>query len=276
MAPAASNDQGSLSNFFTESIIGARWSVCAMLGPPMGHNKLVGVLLLPLLLLGACSSDGFKMVARSHSVSYRLDPDPKALLLSVPPSCAVVPADAPSAPGYATLTSQALRTAMMADNRSETVMDAGMVASRISTAGLAEDWRSLAVSYRDCGVMDRDKLAKIGKALGVRHIMIPTLAGCSINFGVRFDLLGLTLGRTFWTTVDVSLQLWDALSGELVWQSTGSCTAAAEVLVATRVSMKTAIESSFELMIDDLLLGRSESVMNADVPDGMGGGDRVK
>ena len=242
----------------------------------MGHNNLVRVLLLPLLLLGACSSDGFKMVARSHSVTYRLDPDPKALLLAVPPSCAVVPAEAPSAPGYATLTSQAVRTAMMADSRCNAVMDAGMVASRISTAGLAEDWRALAVSYRDCGVMDRDRLSKIGKALGVRHIIVPTLAGVSTNFGVRLDFLGLTLGRTFWTTVDVSLQLWDALNGELVWQSTGSCTAAAEVLIATRVSMKTALESCFELMIDDLLQGRSESVINAEFSDRTAGGDRVK
>ena len=236
----------------------------------MGRINLSHALLLPLLLLGACNSDGFTMVAHSNSVVYRVDPDPKALLDSVPPSCAVVPAIAPSEPGYAPLTGLALRAAMVKNSRCETVMDAGVAASRISTAGVTQEWHALALSYRDCGVMDRDQLAKIGKAIGVRYILVPMLAGVSVNFGVRFDFLGLTLGRTFWTTVDVSLQLWDTSSGDLVWQSTSSCTAAVEVLIATRVSMRTAMESGFELMLDDLLQGRSVSVMSAKVPDAKG------
>jgi hypothetical protein len=61
-----------------------------------------------------------------------------------------------------------------------------------------------------------------------------------------------------------------------VWQSTASCTAAAEVVVATRVSMRTAMESSFLLMIDDLVQGRSESVMTAEVPATKVSGDVVK
>jgi hypothetical protein len=242
----------------------------------MGRTPHYYMLLLPLLLLAACSSDGFKMVAQSHSIAYRFDPDPKALLLSVPPSCAAVPAEAPSAPGYSALTSMAFHSALVKQKHGETVLDAGISASRITKAGLASDWQALAISYRDCGVMDNERLGKVGKALGVRYILVPTLAGVTTNFGPRLDFLGLTLGRTFWTTVDIALQLWDTSSGDLVWQSTASCTAAAEVVVATRVSMRTAMESSFLLMIDDLLQGRSESVMTAEVPAAKVSGDVVK
>jgi hypothetical protein len=242
----------------------------------MGRMPHRYALLLPLLLLAACSSDGFKMVAQSHSVAYRLDPDPKGLLLSVPPTCAVLPAEAPSAPGYSALTGMALRAALLSSKHGETVLDAGVTASRINKAGLANDWHLLAVSYRDCGVMDYDRLSKIGKAIGVRHILVPTLAGSVSNFGPRLDFLGLTIGRTFWTTVDVSLQLWDTSTGDLVWQSTASCTAAAEVVVATRVSLRTAMQSGFVLMIDDLVQGHSESVMAAEIPDTKMRGEVVK
>ena len=218
------------------------------------------------LALAACSSDGFEVAAQTQSVTYRAWLDPKPALLAAPPQCAILPAIAPSANGLAPLAGMTLYRALGRVAPGMTVVPAGEVVTRMNAAGLATDWQSLATAYAASGVLDRERLAKIGKAVGVRHMILPMFAAMNTNFDDRFTFLGLTIDRTYWTTVDVSLQVWDAETGSPEWASTGACTVATEVVMATRVSLARSLETIWVQMLEDLVLHRAQSVIQRTEP----------
>jgi hypothetical protein len=221
------------------------------------------------LALAACTSEGVyvKVAAQTQSFTHHPGLDPHAVMLASPPACAILPAVAPSAPGLAPLASLTLDRALHEVNAAETVLSAGQAVSRMNAApGVGADWQALAAAYVASGVMDRERLGKIGKALGVRHVAMPMLATMTSQFDDRFCFFGLTIDRTFWITIDTSLQVWDAETGELEWQSTGTCTAATEVAVATRGSLVGSLETLWKEMLADMLERRTQSVLREHLP----------
>ena len=228
--------------------------------------RLRALLALAPLVLAACSSDGFEVAAQTQSVTYRAALDPKPVLHAEPPQCAILPAIAPSANGLAPIAGMTFYRAIERLDPGMTVLPAGEVVTRMNAAGVATEWQSLAASYAASGVFDRERLSKIGKAIGARHLLVPMFAAMYTNFDDRFSFLGLTVDRTFWITVDASLQVWDAETGSPEWASTGACTVATEVVVATRVSLARSLETIWTQMLQDLLLHRSQSVLHAKEP----------
>lgn len=103
-------------------------------------------------------------------------------------------------------------------------------------------------------------------AVGARYLLMPMLGNMNTKTDTRLTLMGLVVGRTSSTTVDVSLQVWDSATGELAWASTGWCALEAEVVLATRASLARTLESVWFQMITDLVEGRSRSVMRVVEP----------
>lgn len=217
---------------------------------------------LALASLAACTSEGIyvKVAAQTQAFTHHPGLDPRAVMRASPPACAILPAVAPSTPGLAPLAAHTLDRALHELDVNETVMSAGQAVARMNAAGVATDWQALAPAYVASGVMDRERLAKVGKALGVRHLAMPILATMNSQFDDRLYFFGLTVDRTFWITIDTSLQVWDAETGELEWQSTGTCTAATEVAVATRGTLAGSMITLWKQMVDDMLQRRTESV----------------
>lgn len=221
--------------------------------------------LAALAVPAGCTSQGIQVDAVTNSVSFAPDPSPRDALRSKPPQVAILPALAPLQPGLAPLTSMAAARALDAALPGHSVIPASVVAGRINVAGLGEAWHDLAVRYSTGGILDREHLAKVGAAAGVRWVLMPMLGNLSTSSNSRFTFLGLVVDRTVSTTVDVSLQAWDVRTGEIAWASTGSCTIEAEVVLNTRASLARALETVFRQMATDLAENRSRSVERATV-----------
>lgn len=102
--------------------------------------------------------------------------------------------------------------------------------NRLGDRGLIGEYGELLAGYGRTGIMDRDRLRRIGAALGSRYLIQPGLAEFSQSLVDKFEFTGLKIVRTRVWTLRVWLQLWDAPTGHLLWESTGEITAATPVL----------------------------------------------
>lgn len=220
---------------------------------------------LPLIILlsGGCTTQGVAVDAVTHSVALGQGASPRNALATSPAQVAILPAVAPSQPGLAPLTNMALMRAIERTVPGATVVPAAVVAGRINEAGLGTAWHDLATEYVTGGVLDRERLARVGKAARVRWVLMPMLGNLWTYSNNRLNVLGLVVNWTVSTTVDVSLQAWDVESGQVAWASTGSCTIEAEVVLNARASLNRALETAFAQMVADLAKGRSRSVERA-------------
>jgi hypothetical protein len=237
-------------------------------GTAPGRIREIAMACVPLLaiLSGGCTSQGVAVDAVTHSVSLAEDPSLRHALAARPAKVAILPAVAPSQPGLAPLTNMALMRAIERTVPGATVVPAAVVAGRINEAGLGTAWHDLASEYVTGGVLDRERLAKVGKAAQVRWVLMPMLGNLWTYSNNRLNVLGLVVNWTVSTTVDVSLQAWDVETGQVAWASTGSCTIEAEVVLNARASLNRALETAFAQMVSDLVTGRSRSVERATLP----------
>lgn len=211
--------------------------------------------------LPGCTSDGVQVDASTRSVAFAPAFDGRALLRSRPEACAVLPALAPYQQGLGPVTGMTLMRAIEEVDPAARVQAGGLVLGRLNAAGLGGAWRDLAGGYVMSGVLDRAELARIAQAVGARYLIMPMLGAMNTKTDTRLTLMGLVVGRTSSTTVDVSLQVWDSSTGELAWASTGWCAVEAEVVLATRASLNRALESVWVQMVTDLAEGRSRSAV---------------
>jgi hypothetical protein len=100
--------------------------------------------------------------------------------------------------------------------------------SMINQKGLASDYADLLSNYEKTGILHRQTLEKIGTALGARYLFLPTLVDYNENTFTRISIIGVRFVQTRTTTVKTMLQIWDSVSGEIVWQGTAQATMAGE------------------------------------------------
>jgi hypothetical protein len=133
--------------------------------------------------------------------------------------------------------------------------------NRVTDQGLAGEYAELLVSYSRSGIPDRERLKRIGAALGSRYVLQPGLAEFSQALVDKFEFSGLKIVRTRIATLRLWLQLWDTQTGHILSESTGEVTVAAPVLAAeSTVSLDDIAQKLWSRMIKkDLLRGTSES-----------------
>src|SRR4030095_9201379 len=85
------------------------------------------------------------------------------------------------------------------------------------------------------GILDRQRLQRIGSALGFRYLLLPGLAELNQLILDRFEIAGIKVIRTRVTLLRVWLQLWDTRTGHIVWESAGEVATASEVVRHERV-----------------------------------------
>ena len=227
-------------------------------------GRLFLALLLPAVAAAAgCSSDGVQVDVATRSVAFAEGFDGNALLRAERAPVAVLPALAPYQQGLGPLAQMTLMRAIERNAPGARVQPAGAVMGKLNEAGLGTAWRELAAGYVVSGVLERDGLAKVAKAVGARYLLMPMLGTMNTKTDTRFTLMGLVVDRTTSTTVDVSLQVWDGETGEIAWASTGWSSVEAEVMLATRASLNRALEAAWSQMAVDLRDGRSRSAFSA-------------
>ena len=114
------------------------------------------------------------------------------------------------------------------------VVDEQATLTGINTHGLGTDYIRMRRDAEDAHLLDRETLRKIGAVLGVRYIFQPRLASFTQTMTERWKFPGvdLRLVQTRSSMMRISLQLWDAESGELIWSSVAEAVLANEAVIA--------------------------------------------
>jgi len=104
----------------------------------------------------------------------------------------------------------------------------------VNERGLAKDYGELLSSFVRSGILDHMRLRQIGSAVGARYLLLPGLAEFDQSIIDKFDLLGVKLLRNRVTTLRLWLQLWDAQTGRILWESSGEVTAVTQLINTKR------------------------------------------
>ena len=230
--------------------------------PPM-HAIPAAFACVVVLACSGCASEGFEVSAHTQSVAYRGHIDPSLILRAVPASTAILPGQTQTT--YGGLASHVDATFLLSFNAAapgHTVLTPGESIARMNAAGVARDWQALAYTYGQTGVMDQERLTKIGAALGVRHVVVPTLGYIVTNAEQQVQPFGITIAVTTWVSVYASLQVWHVERGTIEWSSTASCSVAIEAAAAAGYPIHQALRKCWDQMLTDLLENRRGSVMH--------------
>jgi hypothetical protein len=135
------------------------------------------------------------------------------------------------------------------------------IANAVNDLGLAAEYSDLLTGFALNGVMERERLQRLGSALGFRYLLVPGLAELGHVILDRFEFSGLKIIRTRVTVLRVWLQLWDTRTGHVLWQSAGEVATASEVVRHDRfVPLDDTAEKLWRRMIQrDLLEGGTGS-----------------
>ncbi len=98
--------------------------------------------------------------------------------------------------------------------------------NRLTDAGLASDYADLRTGFTRNGILDRERLRRIGLGLGARYVLLPGAAQFEEAIVDKFEAIGIKLLRNRVTTLRLWLQVWDCQTGYIVWESSGEVTTA--------------------------------------------------
>jgi hypothetical protein len=126
----------------------------------------------------------------------------------------------------------------------------------INEKGLARDYTELISGYASGGILEHQRLGRIGSAFAARYVMLPGLAEFNQTVIDKFEMVGFKLIRSRITTLRLWLQLWDVQTGQIVWESGGEVTAVTQLLRAKQtVALDRIAQKLWYQMIQDGLLG---------------------
>ena len=125
----------------------------------------------------------------------------------------------------------------------------------LNDRGLAADYADLVSSFLRSGILERERLRRIGSALGSRYVLLPGVAAFDQSVIDRFDVVGLKVVRNRVTTLRLWLQLWDTKTAHNLWEATGEVTVVSQLLrVKQTVPLETIAESLWLRIIQESLL----------------------
>jgi hypothetical protein len=131
----------------------------------------------------------------------------------------------------------------------------------LNERGLAAEYADLLSGFARSGILEREGLQRIGSALGCRYILLPGLVEFHQALMDKFEAAGIKLVRNRITTLRLWLQLWDARTGRILWESAGEATVVSELLRPERAAPLDEIAQKLWLRMiqNDLLGGRTRS-----------------
>ena len=163
--------------------------------------------------------------------------------------------------GLSTALSHALVAALAKASPPIRAIPAYEIANALNDQGLATVYAELLEGFARTGIMDRERLQRIGSALGFRYLLLPGLAQFEHVILDRFEIAGVKVIRTRVTVLRVWLQLWDTRTGHILWESAGEVATASDVVRHERlVPIDVTAEKLWRRMIQqDLLEGGTGS-----------------
>jgi hypothetical protein len=129
--------------------------------------------------------------------------------------------------------------------------------SRLADHGLTGEYGDILAGFGRTGMLERERLQRIGAALGSRYVMQPGLAEFSQSLFDQFELWGIKIVRNRIATLRLWLQIWEAPTGHLLWERTGELTTSVPVFQQdTTMSLDDMAQKLWALMLEkDLFEG---------------------
>jgi len=121
--------------------------------------------------------------------------------------------------------------------------------SAVSRAGAAEDYKLMMVDSRESGLLNRETLALVSKATGVRYIAQLKMASFHQDSEDRFSVLGLRLVQTKKADIRVFLRIWDGQDGSIVWEGAYELYMAKETMTESAISFHNVVEEAARQLI---------------------------
>jgi hypothetical protein len=232
-------------------------------------RRLATATLLALSLAASgCAETSLKVGLQTRSAIYansllEQDKGVQALLTANPPRVGILQGVSPGAPlrGLGPLPSDAVRVALHRRVPGSTVVSGPTVVGLAARAGKSQELARVLRDANDTGILSAPDLAEIGKATGLDYFFLGIVGANYVRDATRFSLLGLTAVRSNWTTSTLTLQLWHAPSGRMVWQSVGACTEYTETVATAPVPLHIVTAEIASAMVNDLVQGRSRTTL---------------
>jgi hypothetical protein len=141
------------------------------------------------------------------------------------------------------------------------VVDEQATLTGINKQGLGTEYIRMRREAEDTYLLDRELLRKIGVALRARYIFQPRLASFTQVMTLRWKIPGFEfrVAETRSSVIRVSLQLWEAESGELIWSSAAEAVMASEVVSQDPVFLEDVARLTFGSLMADFLNRRTAS-----------------
>jgi len=157
--------------------------------------------------------------------------------------------------------SHALVTALTKARPAIQIIPAYETISFVNEKGLARNYADLLSGFAPGGILDAERLRAIGSALGSRYVLLPGVAEFDQLIMDKYEAFGIKLLRSRLTTLRLWLQLWDAQTGRLVWESAGEVTSVTPLLNAKRTVPldRLAQELWLQMIQEDLLETKTET-----------------
>jgi hypothetical protein len=137
--------------------------------------------------------------------------------------------------GFNPFLSRSLSAAIAATAPSIRAIPNHETVSLINGKGLSPEYGELIAGFVKSGILERERLQRLGSALGSRYALLPGFADFNQILLDRFEFAGLKLVRNRVITLRLWLQLWNTDTGQMVWQSTGEVNVARDFFLPQRV-----------------------------------------
>jgi hypothetical protein len=215
-----------------------------------------------------CAETSLKVGLQTRSAIYansllEQEKGARALLTAKPSRVGILQGVSPGAPlrGLGPLASDAVRVGLHRRCEDSTVVSGPTVVGLAARAGKSQELARVLRDANDTGILSAPDLAELGKATGLDYFFLAIVGANYVRDSTRFSLLGLTAVRSNWTTSTLTLQLWHAPSGRMVWQSVGDCTEYTETVATAPVPLHIVTAEIAAAMVNDLVQGRSRTTL---------------
>ncbi len=211
------------------------------------------VLALWVVLLAGCITPLYTW--DTHTTSTPRPASVSVAALAAEPVATLGVVAPPALQGFSSSMSQSLARALSEASPPIRGAAPSEIVSAVNERGLAAEYADLLTGFGRNGILERERLGRLGTALGSRYVLLPGLAAVDQVLVDRFEVTGFKLVRNQVITLRLWLQLWDTRTGHLVWESAGEVAAASTLLVAGRVTPLDALAQKlwFRMVQDDLL-----------------------
>jgi hypothetical protein len=122
----------------------------------------------------------------------------------------------------------------------------------INRAGLATEYRKMVEDYRETGIFPRDTLAKIGRAIGTRHLAQLKLGAFRQDIRERVSILGVRLFQTLQANIRLYVQIWDAETGTIAWEGSEEMSYAYDSSAELPVTFRRVVEEAAQQLLQTL------------------------